>query len=238
MKSVLRRPSPTAWGATFPLRLCLYGFLTFVLFQSVLAGVRSQGAATMGNENGPIELTQLALALIGSLAYFYASYRSAICRFGLILGGAVIGYAAARESDLWFESMFFDDAYKWLVGVPMLALVLTVGWIQRRRVLPESWQLMQQPSGTLFAVAGIYLMAVCQPLDRPAFWSSITDPAEVVVTKALFEEYAELFAYLLLAISGTEAAIASIRKEPAAVVLSRSDKSESEFTANTPRQAA
>lgn len=196
-------------AALYPLRIALYGFVSVLLFETLYLGVQRFGAETIGAENGPVELSQVALLTLGAIAYFAAASRTPIGRFGLVLGGAALTYAAARESDTIFEQLFFDDAYKWLVGVPAAIFVLFIAWVQRDRWWKESLDLMRQPSGTLFSVAAIFLLAVCHPLDRPDFWSSISNSGQALTTKAMFEEYAELFAYLLMAVSGIEAAIAA-----------------------------
>ncbi len=47
-------------------------------------------------------------------------------------------------------------------------------------------------------------------------WVGISNPAEAKATNAMIEEFAELFAYLLLAFSGLEAAIAARQDRAAA----------------------
>jgi hypothetical protein len=201
---------------SYECRLCIYGVVTFAVFQLLYFGIQRQGAAVLGAEDGPIEAAQVALAIFGSLALFYAAFRSPVSRAGLVAAGALIAYAAARESDSWFERVFFDDAYRYLVGLPMLAVTAIAIFIDRKKLMRECLGSFQQPAGTLFVIGCIFLGAVCQPLDRPGLWVSISDGAEVMETKAMIEEYAELFAYMLIAMSGIEAVIRARRTAIAA----------------------
>lgn len=192
---------------SYPFRLGLYAIATLVLFQAVFWAIKTYGSETLSIENGPIEMAQVVLALVASAGLFYAASRAVVGRAGLVVCGAIVTYAAARESDLLMETLFFDDAYKYLVGIPMMVLC---GWIvvrKRRNLIGETMWLLRQPAATLFGIAGIYLCFVCQSFDRPDMWGAITNGAQVEATKAMVEEYAELFAYLLLAFSGFEATI-------------------------------
>lgn len=197
--------------SSYGLRVGVYAVITCMVFEVVYVATQTYGAKVMGAENGPIEVAQVVLALIGAAGLFYASCCAKIGRAGLVMCGAVVAYAAARESDSIFEAYLFNDAYKWLVGLPMLILVAVVVAAERHRLVADVMWLMRHPAATLFGVAGIFLCFVCQILDRPDMWVAISDAGEVEVIKALMEEYAELFAYLLLAFSGFEATVLARR---------------------------
>lgn len=220
---------------SYPARLCLYGVLTAILYQLIFLGVKDHGAALMGAENGPLELAQVAFALIAAIGLFYGATQIRVGRVGLIISGAAVTYAAARESDLLFEDLFFDDAYKYFVGLPMCLLVAGAIAVDRKRIRGDVFWLMKQPAATLFVVAGIFLCGVCQTLDRPDLWGNLRYSTDAVVTKAMIEEYAELFAYLLLAFSGIEAAILSrqVRRQ----VATQSHSPAKEAVESTPERA-
>ncbi len=203
----LETPSISQIFRSYPFRLAMYGLVTMAVYQAIFWGVGRYGAAVMGAENGPIETAQVVLALVGALCLFCAAAWAKIGRAGLVMCGAVVGYAAARESDLLFERLLFDDAYKWVVGLPMAVIAMVVVIRERHRLVGETMWLLRQPAATLFVVAGIFLCGVCQTLDRPDMWTSISNATEAATTKAMIEEYAELFAYLMLALSGIEAVI-------------------------------
>lgn len=210
-----RSISISDFARSYPFRIGFYAVITLVVFQSVFLAINAYGPEVMGAENGPIEVMQVVLALIAATGLFYAAKRATVGRAGLILCAAAVTYAAARESDKLFETYLFDDAYKVLVGLPMAILVGVSLFKLRRGLLGETMWLMRQPAATLFAIAGIYLCFVCQFFDRPDLWAGITNRAEADTTKALIEEYAELFAYLLLAFSGIEATIFAKQQQAA-----------------------
>ena len=133
----------------------------------------------------------------------------------LVATGAVTLYAAAHESDKWFESVFFEDAYKWLVGLPVAISVLIVAYRDRGTLIDETMRIAQKPAATLFAVGGIYVCFFCQMLDRPHFWTESGLSGNVVLQKSMVEESAELFAYMLIAFSGVEAMIAALQDRAA-----------------------
>jgi hypothetical protein len=207
MDAEISTPTLGAILRSYPFRLGLYALATLVIFQAVFWAIKTYGGESLSIENGPIEMAQVFLALVAATGLFYAACHAVVGRAGLVVCGAIVTYAAARESDLLMETLLFDDAYKYLVGIPMLILC---GWIvvkERQNLIGETMWLMRQPAATLFGIAGIYLCFVCQSFDRPDMWGAITNGAEVEATKAMVEEYAELFAYLLLAFSGFEASI-------------------------------
>ncbi|MFK8114531.1 MAG: hypothetical protein AB8B91_20185 [Rubripirellula sp.] len=223
MKAELTTPTVAEILRSYQFRIAVYGVMTLVVFQAVFLAIQSYGAQTMGAENGPIEMTQVILALVAATGLFYAAYRSQKGRATIILCGAVVTYAAAREADLLFETYLFDDAYKVLVGLPMVLLVAAAFVKYRRSLVAETMWLLEQPAATLFALAGIYLCFVCQFFDRPDLWSGISNITEAETTKALIEEYAELFAYMLLAFSGLEAGIFASQQHAAMNAANASD---------------
>ncbi len=201
---------PLSWSLilrSYPARLTLYAVVIFLIYQALYLGVRDHGPASFSAENGPVEFAQAVLAMMTAIALFYAASCCRRGRAGTIACAAMVACAAAREADSTFESLFFEDAYRWLVGFPMLLVASLALWIDRRRVVEEALWLVRQPSVTMFALAGIYLCGFCQILDRPALWQGTGFQGEANATKAMIEELAELFAYLLLFASGIEGII-------------------------------
>lgn len=217
MGAETQSPSISMILRSYAFRLGAFAVITLVVFEAVFTAIEFRGARQMGVENGPIEQAQVALALIGAAALFLAAWWTSTGRAVLVVCGAVVAYAAARESDWLFESLLFDDAYKWVVGLPLAILVLFAVFIDRRRCISDVMSLIRHPAATLFVIAGIYLCVVCQALDRPGLWVGINDTSDAAVaTKAMVEEYAELFAYALLAFAGIEAAIFAHRQRATA----------------------
>lgn len=207
MDADAQTPTISQFLRSYSFRVCIYAVVVLLVFYFAYLAIQVHGAEVMGAENGPIELAQVVLAILAAVGLFCAARWTRIGRAGLVTGGAFVAYAAARESDRIFETLMFDDAYKWVVGFPMAILVTVFVYADRRRLIGETMWLMRQPSATLFAVAGVYLCFVCQFFDRPEMWAGISNAAEAETTKAMVEEYAELFAYLLLVFSGFEAGI-------------------------------
>ena len=127
--SVTRQVIHLALG--YPARLIVYGVVAFVLGQTLYAVVLQRNWEIIGQENGLVERTQAALALFGAVAFFVAATKSTYGKAGLVLCGSLAGYAAGRECDQWLETHLFNDAYKYLIGLPLLAITLVVGWKHR-----------------------------------------------------------------------------------------------------------
>ena len=192
---------------TAVMRFGIYAALCVALFQCLLLCVPRLGAEVIGSEQGPVELAQGVLALVAAIYFFYAAAFSDRGMTGFLGCGVLLAYASAREQDWAFESLFFDDAYKWLVGLPF-AITLGLVMHKRRKDLADDLKWMVgQPCFVIFATAGIYLVSVCQILDKPELWSGISSHAEAMQTKAMIEEICELFAYAALMISGVEAVV-------------------------------
>ncbi|NND96987.1 MAG: hypothetical protein HKN47_06625 [Pirellulaceae bacterium] len=205
----VHNPPPTWTYAdamvSFPARLTCYAAIAFVLFQALFLGVGYVGPQFIGSENGPVETAQVYLAILAAACLLYAAYHCRRGRAGLITCATMVAYAAARESDSMIEAMLFHDAYQWVIGLPLFLIAITALIIDRRRVVPDAMWLVRQPAVTLFALGGIYLCTACQMLDRPDLWIGISEIAEADSTKAMIEEFAELFAYLTIAFGGIEA---------------------------------
>lgn len=204
---------------SYPARLVVYGLITMGVYQLVFTLIQSRGVAWIASENGPLETAQVVCLLIAATGIALAAWWTPIGRAALVGTGAVTVYAAARESDQWFETFFFDDAYKWLVGLPMAILVVTFVFRERRQLLQETLAMSKKPGATLFTIGGIYLCFYCQMLDRPNFWQELGSGIGLSgiglsgtgagLQKVLVEECAELFAYLLIMFSGFEAMISA-----------------------------
>lgn len=203
--SVTRQVIHVALG--YPGRLVAYGVMAFVLGQMLYAAVLDRGWEIIGQEDGLVERTQAALAMFGAVAFFVAAKKSTYGKAGLVLCGSLAGYAAGRECDHWLETHLFNDAYKYLIGLPLLTITLVAGWKYRRTAFVDSIPLARTPAITMFGVAGVYLCAVCQIFDRPDFWAAIADHENVLAIKMLVEEFAEVFGYLLIAFAGVEAVL-------------------------------
>ena len=195
-----------------PGRFVTYGIVTFGLGQALYKVLLSRGPETLGQENGLVEQLQVGLAMSASIAFFFAAFKSTYGKAGLIFCGALAGYAAGRECDQWLENYLFNDAYKYLIGMPLLIFTLVATWIHRRTVLSDSVTLSRTPAITMFGIAGVYLCAVCQIFDRPDFWAGISDHPNAIVTKMLVEEFSEVFGYLLIAFAGVEAVLDSLTR--------------------------
>lgn len=183
----------------YPFRLAVFGVFVGVVY-TLLHETQLAIGPEIGRENGPIEIAQVLLSLLATLGFSVAAARSRIGKAGLVACGGMLAYAAARESDVWFKTLLFEDAYKYVVGIPVLVFVAYVAYQQRDRIVEETLHLLNQPAGTIFILAGIFLAFVCQTLDRPGMWGSADH-----TTKAMIEETVELFAYLVFAFSATEA---------------------------------
>ncbi len=122
MDAAPQLPTVSQFLRSYAFRVGVYGIITFLVFHCTYLAIQAYGGAVMGAENGPIEMTQLTLAILAAASLFCAARWARIGRAGLVVCGAVVAYAAARESDLFLETYLFDDAYKWVFGLPLAVL--------------------------------------------------------------------------------------------------------------------
>lgn len=221
-----RLPAIATDGWTW--RLSLFGVGTFALYQLLYRLLQGAHGSSLNAENGPVEILQGSLAGAAAVVFFLAARRTECGRAAMTLCGCLVGYAAARESDAVMEYWLFDDAYKFLVGLPLAAVAVGIVYRQRNQFFGDALWMMKQPAAVLYIIAGVYLGGVCQLFDRPDLWTAITSPAEVAAAKANVEELAELFAYLLFAFSaaetyilahGTRAGLSPVAVEPLVPML-------------------
>jgi hypothetical protein len=189
---------------SYPVRLAVYLILVVVVCQIVLAAIRQHGITIAADENGPVEKAQVGFALFTSACLFFAAARIRVGRTLLTICACMVGYAAARECDVWFETVLFEDAYKYLAGLPLLGIALSALFRGRKQIFHEVMTLTRTPTVTIFAFAGVYICCVCQVIERPVLWAAVGTGDEAILTRAAIEEFAELFGYLLLAFSGVE----------------------------------
>ena len=194
---------------SYPARMAVYGGIVLLVFQGIYLLLQRFEAAWLVAENGPLELAQVACLVLAAPVIALAAKWTPVGRAVLVAAAAATIYAAARESDQWFESIFFEDAYKVLVGLPAALLVMIAAYRDRERIIVETMHIARYPGATMFTIAGIYLCFFCQMFDRPLFWIDSGSDAGVGVQKPLVEECSELFAYLLIAFSSVEAAISA-----------------------------
>lgn len=221
---------PVDWTAilfSYPTRLIVYAAIVLCACQFVLYMVQHHGIESIAHEYGPVEKSQIWLAMFASGCLFFASTRVRIGQTGLIICACMVGYAAARESDSWFERVFFDDAYKYMAGIPLAAIALFAFYRGRKRFFVEAPELLRTPAITIFTFAGIFICTVCQSLDAPELWASIGASWDAEVMKAAVEEFAEMFGYLLLAFAGTEAVTMSFCPSMAKSSLKRGSAADS-----------
>jgi hypothetical protein len=205
-------------------RWLMYGALTIGVFQAIYLITIHFGAAYAGMENGPIENAQVVFALLGALALFMAARIATRGRALVFASASAVTYAAMRECDLLFETYVFDDAYKFLVGLPLGVLVAIGCWRQRRELLSDFVYLMKQPAAAMFGVAGLHLCVACQMLDRPMLWSGLEGAVDLDATKMMVEESMELFAYTMVAFSGVEAYVFASDNSAAALDAAAEDR--------------
>jgi len=225
------QPSRPSWRRVllgYPSRLTAYGVTSLAIAQLAFWAVDRYSIGFIAAENGPVEQVQVLLAVFACAAFFYAASRLPVGRTGLILCACMVGYAAARESDAWFDRVFFEDAYKYLVGVPLLAIGLAASYAGRHVVVGESLALVRTPAVTIFAIGGIYICSVCQVFDRPGFWAALHGAEGAEQIKAGVEEFSEFFGYLLLGFSGVEAIVMSIRPRVREAFAAKASAAESE----------
>lgn len=201
---------------SYAARWVVYGGIALGTFQTIYLATTQMGAARVGGENGPIEISQVAFAACGAVGLFLAARNTMRGRAMILVCAAAVTYAIARECDLWFETLLFDDAYKYLVGLPMGIMVMSILWRDRRDLIGDFLYMMREPAATLFGVAGLHLCVACQMLDRPLLWSGLEGAVDIKSTQAMVEESMELFAYMLIAFSGVEAYLFANEKSAAA----------------------
>ena len=188
----------------FPCRAAVFGLLAIAGCEGLFRMVQQHGAA-IGAENAGIETAQIVLAGLASALYLAAGGLSRRHSFAYYVGAALLVYAAGRESDQWFESMLFDDAYKIVVGIPVAIGLILAAYRHRRGLVRETWQSFDSRPSVLFITGGVLLVSVCQMFDRPGMW-----PEASYMQKCLIEECVELFAYGLLLFAAGEALLAAI----------------------------
>lgn len=191
----------------YPIRMLFYTAITALAMQLTLRVIQKDSLEHLASENGPIEVAQFAILILAASIAGFASRvatRIGTAIFGL---SAALFCAASREADDWFAMLVFDDAYKWLVCLPLISIVALEFWKNRESIYYQCAELLSLPYGTVLAFAIVLIGTLCQTLDRTSFWPTISAAPMVGDQKSVIEETVELFGYLLILFSTTELAI-------------------------------
>jgi len=215
----VRHENEEAHPLFFAMRVAFFVFATLVLYWVIHAGIERFGHRAIAAENGPLEIAQVVLALVGAGFLMLAAKVSPIGQSGMGVSALLLCFAAAREMDSLLERWFFEDAYTWMVGIPLASQAVALLWRRRHFLLVDLKWMSQIPSATLFVVAGIFLCSVCQFLDRPGVWGEGAFPLDEshpsYPVKLAIEESCELFAYTLLAYAGFDGYLVARRARAA-----------------------
>tara|TARA_R110002049_G_scaffold2750_4_gene21952 strand:+ start:115134 stop:115883 length:750 start_codon:yes stop_codon:yes gene_type:complete len=229
--------------ASYPVRLTLFGICTFALFAVIFFATTIYPPEWLSAENGPLELLQVALIGCASVTLFFAAFKSTRGRAALTIMASLAGYASARETDSLFESLLFDDAYKYFAALPLMLVCVSAVWRDRSNLRRDFAWVMNQRCTTIFAIGGTYLFCICQILDSPAFWGGPNESdwaqsgQHAHAVKQMVEEFCEVFAYVLIGFAGVEAA-ASVLQNSHIESASEDDSSEADDSRSTIRIAS
>lgn len=168
---------------------------------------------TLASEDGAFEVSQFLLLLLAGTITSVAAVIASQNRTVIFVLAAGIFCAASREADDWFARWIFDDAYKWFVCVPLLTAVAYRTWKSRESIQYELMSFFSRPHASLIAFAILIIATLCNTLDRSSFWPTITNDPSMGDQKAIVEETAELFGYLVLLFGVTELLIHSCQEK-------------------------
>lgn len=188
----------------YPARLCFYAACTALIMRLVLQLVSLGDLKTLASENGPIENCQIIVLILASLLAGLASTVSIENRTLNTCLAVVFLCAAAREADDWFATYFFDDAYKWLVCLPLMVLAASLCWKSRTHLYYQMIAFLSKPYATLIIFSILMVVTLGQTLDRSSFWPDVDSSPSLGNQKAVVEETLELFAYLTLLFGANE----------------------------------
>lgn len=182
----------------YPIRLLSYAAMTGIIMHLCLLMVSRESMQILASEDGPIEIAQIILLVIsGTLASISAIF-AVQNRTVIFILAAGIFCAASREADDWFARLIFDDSYKWFVCLPLLSAAAYRAWQNRETVYQEVFNFLSQPYASTIAFSVIMVATLCNTFDRSSFWPAMAMHPNLGDQKAVIEETAELFSYLIL----------------------------------------
>lgn len=159
---------------------------------------------TLARESGLLEISQIAILLFAGILAGLSSKLSVNYRTAAFTLSGILLCAASREADDWFAILLFDDAYKWLVCLPVITIVGWRCWDRRDTIYKEFSDFLRTPFGSIFTFAILFVGLFCNLLDRSSFWPAVLAAPELANQKTVIEESAELFGYLIILIAINE----------------------------------
>lgn len=149
------------------------------------------------NEGDVVESLQLVLLLSMVLAAgFVAVHHREVRSISILLGG-VIGMAAIREQDYWFDQYAHG---LWAVPVGLLAAALAAyAWRKRTELWPGLVRFVQTPGWGLLVSGGLIAMVFARLMGQKSLWNQLVESPRVARNlKNMVEESLETAGYALM----------------------------------------
>ena len=155
------------------------------------------------NENGIIEMTQLALLEFTAAGYFVNAWRVPSSRIALAFFGLLAATAVIREMDGPLDVLLFHGSWKYIALAPWIAMA---AWMARRfrDALAQMAAFVRTTPYKVFLAGAMTAAAFAQAVSYKGIWTNLipgVDLEGMRPVKNYVQESFELLAYLILAYS-------------------------------------
>ncbi len=166
------------------------------------------------NEDGVVESLELAILLAIAMGCGWCAVREREARPVLVLMGGVVGLAAIREQDQWFDQFAHGS---WVVPAGLLAAGLAAyAWRRRRELGRGLGEIVRTPGWGLFVAGGLVSMVFSRLMGRKDVWNHLIEAPRLARNmKNMVEESLEVAGYALMLCALIEG-MAQLRRRGAA----------------------
>jgi hypothetical protein len=193
------------------LRFLVYAALVAGTFEWMVMAVHTHDLHWLMRDDGPVEMTQLAAALLTAILFFLLSRRSPRSADLLRFFSALSLIACARELDNFSLEMGSRPAYIFVAMLP-LGWALATLWQARRTIFGQLVAFSRTSAFALLLAGFLIVVVFAQILGQKALWMTVLPIDIYRPVKELVEESCELLGYLLMLFGAAEAAVEDHRE--------------------------
>ena len=196
--------------------LKMFAVQTFVLAATGLCVVLDLRFFRNMNENGIVEMTQLALLEFSAFAFFVNARANRELRMPLSIIGAILVSAIIRENDSPLDVLLFHGAWKFIC-LPIWIAVAVAVILNFRKTVAQCAAFSRTASFHYVLLGLLVIGGFAQAVSYKGIWNDLLDGVRMRTIKNIVQESFEMLGYAIMLFGAVAIDMERPRKPAAAV---------------------